>query len=442
MWGYIKQLTEMDAAARSVKFLLINELGYGAVQAMPADGSGNYPQAQRSSLQEPEAKYKEWSWTVQVPRVLEGKTGSELMQYAQPLATELDNKQIAFARLKCIELQGDGSGAIGRLTADPTATAGSTDNITFVVENTTGEAGRSNIRWFQEGDKVYFAASDGSVHDSSQGTSITGDTEVAYWKITDINEDTYTVTAQAYTAGDVLIQITATTINADDPSDNDYVYRGETSGGSPAVGTTAQDLDSISTNDYATLSEVMAGMETLAAADSRVIHGLTMEGSIKGSRKDLNGATLDNRHFQQHLSTLKRKAGKGRYTYDCAFMSDPTYDSLVDAREADRRFHSIEDSDRGVRGVGYVHGKDRVEFKPDEFVHDQRIWLIPKGKEALCYIGSEARQVKPNGNDPFHLGVNSTGYTRNTETFFEQTGVLISKHPRALGVIEDFTVTT
>ena len=112
MYGYINQLKEMDPLARSVKNLLIDELGYGAVQAMPADGSGQYPASQRSNLQEPQAVYKDWAWTVVVPRVLEGKTGSELMQYAKPLATELDNKQIAFARLKCIELQGDGTGVI------------------------------------------------------------------------------------------------------------------------------------------------------------------------------------------------------------------------------------------------------------------------------------------------------------------------------------------
>jgi len=142
------------------------------------------------------------------------------------------------------------------------------------------------------------------------------------------------------------------------------------------------------------------------------------------------------------LSELKRKAGKGRYSYDSAFMADEAYDSIVESRETDRRFHSIEDSDRGTKGVGYVHGRDRVEFIPDEFCHAQRIWVLPTGKDALCYLGKDAKQVAPNGSDPMRLSVSSAGYGRNMETNFEQAGVLISKHPRALGVIEDFTTTS
>lgn len=440
MWAFVKQLSEMDAQARSVKYLLIDELGYGAVQPMPADGSGTYPRAQRSGLVEPEAKYKEWAWTVDVPRVLENKTGTELMQYAKPLATELDNKQIAFARLKCVEMQGDGSGAIGKLEADATASAAD-DTVTFTVSHATAEAGRSFVRWFQEGDKFYFAANDGTVHDSSSGTSITGDTEVAYWKVTNIADDTRTITAQPYNSNDVLVDITATTINADDPSADDYCYRGETSAGAATQGVTAQDLTAISTNDYSALTEAMAGLETLLANDGRKIHGLTMSGATKGTRKPLSNAVIDSKHFQQLLSELKRKAGKGRYKYDTAFMADETYDSLVESRETDRRFHDINDTDRGTKGIGYVHGRDRVEFSPDEFCHAQRIWVLPQGKDALCYIGKDAKQVAPNGNDPFHLSVSSSGYGRNNQTFFEQSGVMIAKHPRACGVIEDFKVT-
>src|SRR5210317_1045526 len=81
MWSHFTKLKEMDPQARLLKYLLITELGYGAVQAMSADGSGAFPKARRSKPVEAEARYKEWAWTVDVPRVLENKTGSELMQY-------------------------------------------------------------------------------------------------------------------------------------------------------------------------------------------------------------------------------------------------------------------------------------------------------------------------------------------------------------------------
>lgn len=445
MWNKLQSLSEMDATARSVKYLLIDQLGYAAVQALPADGSGTYPAASRSGLQQPEALYKEWGWTVDVPRVLEGKTGSELMQYAKPLATELDNKQIAFARLKCVELQGDGSGSIGKLTADPTVSTAN-DSITFTVSHATADAGRSFARWFQEGDHIYFCAEGGAataanIHDSAGGTSITADTEVSYWKITDVNESSAQVTAQPYSSSNTLITVANATVNDEDPSSGDYCYRGRTVSGAVTQGTVAPDLSSIAI-DYAKLSVNMAGLETILANDGRTIHGITMSGAIKGTRKDLSAATLDSKHFQQLLSELKRKVGKGRYKYSDAFMADETYDSLVESRETDRRFHSIEDSDRGVKGIGYVHGKDRVEFVPDEFVHTQRIWVLPDGKDAFCYLGKDAKQVAPNGNDPMRLSSSSAGYGRSMETNFEQAGVLISKHPRAGGVIEDFTVSS
>ena len=421
MWGYIKQLSEMDAVARSVKFLLIDELGYAAVQALKADGTGTYPAAQRSGLAEPEALYKEWGWTVDVPRVLEGKTGAELMQYAKPLATELDNKQIAFARLKCIEMQGDGSGAIGKLSATPTYAS---NQVTITVSHDTADAGRSFVRWFQEGDAIKFASSTGTARLAANA----GGNLVTQLKVVSVNESARTVVLSGYAASDSDTTVTGVGTIAS----GDYAFR---------IGTTAQDISTVSI-DYAKVSEVMVGLESILANDSRIVHGLTMTGATKGTRKDLNAATLDSKHFQQLLSELKRKAGKNRYTYDAAFMADETYDSLVESRETDRRFHTIEDTDRGVKGIGYVHGRDRVEFVADEFVHAQRIWVLPKGKDALCYIGKDAQQVKPNGNDPFHLSVSSSGYGRAMQTFFEQAGVLISKHPRACGVIEDFTVTT
>lgn len=419
MWGYIKQLSEMDAMARSVKFLLIDELGYGAVQAVPADGSGAYPTAQRSGLVEPEALYKEWAWTVDVPRVLENKTGAELMQYAKPFATELDNKQIAFARLKCVEIQGDGSGTIGRISVTPTYAA---NRVTLTIDSTTAYAGKSFIRWFQDGDLVKIASDTGTarVGENSSGNYVT------HWKVESVDDAAGTVSLSGYTASTGAI----TAVGVGTLASGDYVYRS---------GITPNDISSIAI-DYAKLSNQMVGLESLTASDGRTVHGLTMSGALAGTRSDLNGAVIDSKHFQRILSKLKRKSGKSRFKYEKAFMADETYDSIVESRETDRRFHSIEDSDRGVKGVGYVHGKDRVEFVPDEFVHTQRIWLPPSGKEALCYIGKEAKQVKPNGNDPFHLSIASaTSYGRSMQTFFEQAGVLVSKMPRAIGVIEDFT---
>jgi hypothetical protein len=426
MWSHFTKLKEMDPQARLLKYLLITELGYGAVQAMSADGSGAFPKARRSKPVEAEARYKEWAWTVDVPRVLENKTGSELMQYAKPLATELDNKQVAFARLKCIELQGDGTGIHGIVSS----VAYSGNNIVLGISDSSANAGRSWIRWFQEGDLFKVRSAAGV--DREIKTSVVPD----YYKVVSIDEAAGTVTFNAYDSSDVLIA--SPVADADNAiAATDAIQR---------IGTSAVNLGSIvtGTTELSTLSEVMVGLEALIADGGELVHGVARSGALKGTRKDLGGVAIDSKHFQQILSRLKVNAGKGRYKYPSAFMSDLTYDALVEARETDRRFHSIEDTDRGVKGIGYVHGKDRVEFVPDEFVHGQRIFILPEGKDALCYIGKDPQQVKPNGNDAFHLSLASGGsqYGRDMQTFFEQTGVLLSKHPAACGVLENFTATS
>jgi len=427
MWSHFTKLKEMDPQARLLKYLLITELGYGAVQAMSADGSGAFPKARRSKPVEAEARYKEWAWTVDVPRVLENKTGSELMQYAKPLATELDNKQVAFARLKCIELQGDGTGIHG-ITESATVVG---DYLEVVISHDSDNAGQSWIRWFQEGDLF-------DLRDNAGDKVSVGGAATTYLKVADVIESERKVKFQVYSEADAPISTPAVGGAAADQ----YLYRI----GSNGIDFTDTDIfdDDKIVAEYESLSRVMVGLESLLAADGRKVHGLTRSGALKGTERDLNGVAIDSKHFQQILSRLKVNAGKGRYKYPSAFMSDLTYDALVEARETDRRFHSIEDSDRGVKGIGYVHGKDRVEFMPDEFVHGQRIWILPEGKDALCYVGKDPQQVKPNGNDSFHLTLSSegSGYGRDMQTFFEQTGVLLSKHPAACGVLKNFTATS
>ena len=427
MWSHFTKLKEMDPQAKLLKYLLLTELGYGAVQAMSPDGTSAYPKARRSKPVEAEARYKEWSWTVDVPRVLENKTGSELMQYAKPLATELDSKQIAFARLKCVELQGDGTGIHGVVAAEPVVVPvaeANKDQLKVVIKSNTENAGRSWIRWFQEGDLFYIAAPDKTARQQ-----IAGD----YYKVAEVIESESAIVFDVFGSNDVQKDAAIASI-----AEDDTIRR---------IGTSAVDVSSSITSEYESLSEVMVGLEALLGDSNELVHGTNRTGALKGTRKSLGGVAIDSKHFQQILSRLKVNAGKGRYKYPSAFMSDLTYDALVEARETDRRFHSIEDTDRGVKGIGYVHGKDRVEFMPDEFVHGQRIWILPEGKDALCYIGKDPQQVKPNGNDAFHLnivtGVNSgSGYGSTMQTFFEQTGVLLSKHPAACGVLEDFTATS
>jgi hypothetical protein len=135
-----------------------------------------------------------------------------------------------------------------------------------------------------------------------------------------------------------------------------------------------------------------------------------------------------------------RRAGKGRYEYNQALMAWETYDSLIESRETDRRFMSIDDDKRGVRGMAYVHGRNAVMFDPDEFCPKKRIYLIPN-KGALQFHGTDFDFVSPNGNDKFHLRPTGTsaGYDRVVQSFMEGSGALITPHAAALGCIHNFS---
>ena len=430
MWDNIKKYKVMDAKGRFLKFLLNDALGYAAVQALPADGTGSYPRGQRSSLKEASAHYKEWAWTVTVPRVILNKQGGLDFEYANSLAVELDNKQAAFARLKCIEMQGDGVGAIGVISAISVISSGPfAGSFLVTIDGSSANAGRSFIRWFQEKDHVKAASAAGVAH-----TTVATATNAAYLSVANVDDSVNQVVLTPYSSADVQQTAVAAQFNL---AVGDLLYRK----GQALVDTTAI----TSSTEYETLNHTMVGLESLFADDGRLVHGINKSGNYRATVKGIGGKLLDNAHFQSALSTAKRRAGQQKYSYKKAFMADEAYDSLVSANETDRRFGEIEDIKRGFKTIGYKHRKDQIEFVPDEFVHRQRIWILPEGNSAIGFAGGMPMQVKPNGSDPMHLSISTdaqgqTQYGRENETFFEQQGVLITKHAAPIVVLKDFAV--
>lgn len=422
MWKFFLKMKARDPGGRQLKYLLRTSYGPGAVQSLAAGSSGDYPTSQRSGLAEGTAEYKDFGITVNIPRNLLNKTGNDLVQYADPLTEELEAKTIVAARVMSAQTQGDGSGAIGVVSAVSANTT--TDRLTITLDTTSAKAGRSHVGWFLEGDKVKFASTAGAAHDAAN----TG-TDGAYYQVESIDEENDQVVLSWRTsAGVALTDLTGVgTIVA-----TDLIYR---------IGTTPQDLDSISANDYNTLSECLVGLESLAASDGRKVNGITHSGAVSGSRLDVNGATIDSSHFQRVLSKVKRKCGRGRYKYKNAFMYDTVYDALVESRETDRRFQSVEDGKRGVKMLGYQHGADFVEFLPDEFVSKQRIWILPESKEVLEFHGKDFEVVEPNPGQKFHLtqASSGSGHAREMQSYLEGSAVVIVKHAAAIACIEDFT---
>jgi hypothetical protein len=430
MWKLWLKLKAAPAGGRELRYLLRSSYGPSAVQSLPAGSSGAYPTGQRSGLQEGTAQYKDFGMTVNVPRNLLNKTGPELLQYADPLTEELDAKSIVAARIMSAQTQGDGSGAIGKVSSATAST--SADTVTIVLDATSAEAGRSNAAWFEQDDKVKFAAAAGTSHATINNTA----TPVSYWKVVSTDPDASngaspTVVLAPYDSNDALINISSATLGATDPTAGDYIYR---------FGTTPNDISG-AISEYNSISEVLCGLESLTANDGRVVNGITLTGMLGGTRHDAGGNVIDSSDFQKVLSKAKRRTGRGRYKYKQAFMFDTVYDALVESRETDRRFMSIDDNKRGVKMLGYQHSGDFVEFVPDEFVHPKRIWMLPESKEVLEFYGRDFEVVEPNKGQKFHLANASSGggHQRQVQTYMEGMGVAICKHPAAVACITNFS---
>jgi hypothetical protein len=396
-----------------------------SAQALGAGDSGDYPKGYRSTLQEATANFKFYGMTVNVPRQLLMLKGAALVQNADMLNEELDAKAISMARVLSGMVFRDGTGVIGIVSGAPAvSTANST--ITVTLSTTDANSDRSHIGWFDVGDHVKFASSAGV---ASNTTSNAG-TPVAYWKIVSKDEDENTVVLAPYSSTDSAVTIANATIGTTDPDDGDYIYR---------TGTTANNLSG-SISDYGNVSEELAGLAALVSDDGRTVHGIAHTGALQGTIKDVAGAAIEAKHFQQALSKAKRQAGRGMYQYENALLFDNVYDAFAESAEADRRFLAVTDATRGFKKIGFQHAKDFVEFMPDEFVPKKRIWILPSSKEVLQFYGEDFKPVDVGGQKVFlKTSSSGAGHARAVQQYSEGAGVLICRHPAAVIKMVDFT---
>ena len=419
IWNNVlKQHTEGDAVGRQLRYATRTALGSGAVGFVSTTG-GSYLSGATSTVNEGIAEWKDFSCTIEVDRTVIEKALADFDSYGKPLVDEIEVKTIALSRILSAAVYGDGTGVIAQSLDTGSSTSTS---VTFNID--TSDSARGFVGWLEEGDKVHAVNTDGTTAAPTE----TSGTDYSYYLISSIDRDNATVTLTPYTsAGVAVTDITGSGLIA-----GDYLVRG-------SEDDTYQDLSAISTTDYNTLSTAFTGLDSLSQADGRVVNNITLTGNAGGTRQDESGNPIDSQGFQKLMSKLMRRAGKGRYSYDQACMAWETYDALIESREVDRRFQSIQDNKKGVPSMGYVHGRNAVMFDPDEFCPKKRIYLIPN-KGALAFHGSDFNFVMPNGNDKFHLKAGSSGsYDRIIQSFMEGSGCLLSPHNAALGVIHNFT---
>ncbi len=424
----VKRAKVGSSVARELRFMFQRSFGPSAIQYRDPGTSGrSFPSARQATINEYTAKFKEINATIELEYNLWDRARKSPEKYAEPLALEIDSKSSAAKRLIARDLYGDGTGVVGTV-ASAAVTSPASSNLTFTLS--TSNTTRGHAGFFEYGDLLILRAADGTA--SALDTNLA--TEPVYWEVVEKNRELGTVLLKGLDTNLAAVA-TITTVSVQ-PTAGDVFYRYQ----QPTIPNLA------SITDYGTATEVMAGLESLVAGDGRTVHGITMSGATAGSRVDAGANPIDVKWIQKAMDKVKVAVGQDRYKWKMMSMAPETQASLIESRETDRRFQTVEDNKRGIKFFAYVHGNDTLECYTSEYTPPKRIYILPEaksGEKVLEFHGSDFETVKGQGMSDFNLKPASTGggYVNTMVSYLQAIGVLIAKHPAAVAVVENFTNT-
>lgn len=422
-WEFIKMNRVGDPKGRELRFQFQTSYGPAAIQYRSPNNVAAFPSAQKASIGEKTAVYKEIDATIELEYNLWNRARkSKDVLYMEPLALEIQSKTVAAKRRLAADLYGDGTGVVGTVsTATDTTGAGGSVSIVLSSSNTA----RGHIGFFEFGDLLLNYNTDGT----ADNPTVVG-TFYAY-RVKSRDRRLNTVVLEAVDSSGTVLSLTASSIDA-----GDVLYRV----GQPTI----PDLTA-SISDYGSATEVMAGLESLVANDGRTIWGITMSGATAGSRYDAGDVQIDVSHLQAAMSNAKTIVGQGSYSWKNAIMAPETMDAFIESRETDRRFTTMEDAKRGTKSMGYQHGQDFLEFITSEYCPLKRIYMIPEAKngqgKVLEYFGTDFEPVRVNNSDEFMLKPSSSGgHQRVIVSYLEALCSLVCKHPASVAVVHNFNL--
>lgn len=421
-WETVERMRQGDPNGREHRFFFQTTHGPSAIQWAGISPAGSYPSAQQITTSENTAVYKEINLTVELEYNLWNRARKSPAKYAEPLAIEIQSKSIAAKRRLSIDLYGDGTGVTGEVSS----TAVTAGRLVVTLASATGSRGGVNANEFGEQLECYEPTG------VTEQTPTVASGTFSHFTVEDRDRALNTITLAARDASGTELTVTAAnTVGA-----ADVLYRKGQA--------TRANLSTLSaSDDRNTITEVMAGLEALTASNGLKVHGITMSGASKGSRYSAGGNPLDVSHIQRALSQTKVIVGEGKYSWRQMLMSPEANDTLVESRETDRRFTTIEDNKRGLKKFAYVHGNDTLEVVTSEFCPKQRIYMIPEAKQGnkvLEFWGSDFEAVRPAGvGSEFFLRPNASGHDRFIRSYMEAVVLLLCKHPAAISVVENFS---
>lgn len=419
-WEMIRQMRIAGPSGKQLNFMLQTGRGPAGVQWRNPGEVYSFPQAQAATVQEGSALFKELVTTATLPLHLWEQAKRSPEKYGEPLAMEIESKSQAAQRQVASILFGDGTGVVGTVASIVDVPASGEVNIT--VSATT--AARGFIGNFEEGDILTPRQPNGTL----RAPTVTG--TFYGWRIKRKTRSTNVVVVEPINSSGTVLAFTLSNLVA-----GDLCYRV----GQPSI----PDLSGAVASDYGSLSEVIVGLEALSANDGRLVHGITMSGVTGGSVYDCAAAAIDVFHLHEALDAAKIRTGRGIYKYSKVVSSPEAIRSLIEGRETDRRFQSIQDNKRGVQAFGYVHENDTLIFSPSEFCPKQRMYALPEGGAKGKVLEFHATDFAPvravSGGENF-LGIDSSGnYKSEVQQFHRMSGTLIGTHAAAIVRLDNFT---
>lgn len=416
-WEMVKRARVSDPDGRQLNFLIQTSLGPSAIQYVAPGVAGQFPASQQITTQECSAIYKELASTIEIEYNLWDRARKSPSKYAEPLAKEIESKTVASKRRLAADLYGDGTGVIGQVSSEVSLSGGA-----VTIQLSTSASTPGHVGFFEFNDILSAHTATGAARNNSSGQN--------RYRVVSRNRKLDQVVLQAIDAAGADINPLAATQLAS----GDFFYRA----GQPTK------PDRSAPGDYGSVTEAIPGLLSLAAADGRTVHGITMSGVTAGSHVDAGGNPLDVSQMQELMSNVKTIVGQSAYSWKQLVMAPEALDSLIESRETDRRFNSVEDTTRGARKFVYQHLNDTLECVSSEYVHKKLAYALPEAKSGQKVIESYMTDFEPvtmgNQMSEFHLKPVSGGYQRSVVSFMQAMGTLVCKHPAAIAVLKNFAI--
>jgi hypothetical protein len=421
----VKTLRVPANTEREIRHKIQTGRGPARVQAAsPGVANANFPAAQAAVIQEITTKMKQYEATTAISAELFERLRGTSAKAADELGLEMDATMTDIKRRLAIDFYGDGSGVVVRLNGGGVETKDGS-NVQYVTCTAQKQGVVATFK--SPGSITFLEIGDLLLGTAGAGSEITNvGTNFYAWEVVSVDIEAGTFVVKPVTATGALVA-DCTDSNLDDGV---CLVRVGDDGKMAAVNSVA---------DWAVASNYMLGLESLTADDGRTVAGIAMSGVFAGSRYNANGGLIDVSMFQKAVSKAKRRVGASGHKWDSGLMSYASFDALVDSREADRRFVSLDDTVRGGKKFAYQHGNDAIEFKVSEFCPENRIYILPTGGKEGKALGlhlRDAEHVKGPNGEPWHLNVNSSGFIKQFIAFHMMFAQMVVYQPAACAVIE------